>query len=500
MALIMVEGFDKYGPVNSGSGVATNLLVKGDWNAATGGNPNIVAGLSGTGFAMQYIGGPATLTKTLPSNMARLIGGIRFRCDLANQMIVMQFRDTSTPQCTVTVEQSTGILNLRNGASGTILGSGPAIVANSIHYLEWDISFGNASNFQVWLDGASVISGTGDTTATANNYCNVIALGAPATGTITYDDLYLFDTTGTANNAVLLTNPRVETGFPVSDGAVQFAFGAGVLGQTYARSAQTLQALTANSLFLRAFTPPVACTMSSLTILPNSTSGPVQHRPVVYADSSGAPGALLSSGAVVAGTTIGVYKTMPLTAPLSLNAGTQYWLGFMTDISAIRMLIQDDAATGYVATSTFSSGAPATAPAMTGGQFTYLVFGNLTAMAAVNNWYEVSQQPPPEIRSYVFDAIVGHEDLYNFPPLSTPPAAIYGVAVKALCAKSDAGARTVSMRMKSGVTDNGGSASGQALGTAFQWLTSFFPTDPATGSPWTLAGLNSAQSGFRIDS
>lgn len=499
MALIFVEGFDKYGPANGGAGVVTNLLVKGDWNTSTGGSQEIVAGLSGTGYALRFVGGPATLIRTL-SNMPRIIGGVRFRCDLVNQMIPMQFRDSGSVQCTITVEQSTGVLNLRNAASGTILGSGPAIVSNSVHYLEWDISFGNAANFQVWLDGASVINGTGDTTTTANNFANQIALGAPSTGTITYDDIYLFDTSGTANNAVLLTNPRVETGFPTSDGTVQFAFGAAVLGGTYARSAQSLQTLAANSLFLRPFTPPVACTLSSITVLPNVTNGTVQHRPVVYADSSGAPGALLGSGAVVAGTTIGVYKTMPLTTPLSLSAGQQYWLGMMTDITGVRMLMADDTNGGYVATSTFASGAPATAPAMTGSQFTFLVFGNLTAMAGVNNWYEVSQQPPPEIRSYVFSATVGGEDLYNFPPLSTPPAAIYGVAVKALCAKSDAGARTVSMRMKSGVTDNGGSASGQALGTAFQWLTSFFPTDPATGSPWTLAGLNSAQSGFRIDS
>lgn len=498
--LLAVEGFDKYGPANNGSSVAVNLLVRGDWNTSSGGSHGIVAGLSGTGYALQFVGGPASLAKTLPSNLARLVGGVRFRCDLANQIILMQFRDAATAQCTIVVEQTTGVLNLRNSSAGTILGSGPAIVSNSIHYLEWDISFGNASNFQVWLDGASVISGVGDTTATANNFCNAIALGANATGTVAYDDLYLFDTTGTANNAVLLTNPRIETSFPTSDSAVQFAFGAGVLGQTYPRSAQTLQSLNANTLYLRAFTPPVACTLSSITILPNSTSGPVQHRPVVYADSSGAAGALLASGAVVAGATLGVNKTMPLTAPLSLSAGQQYWLGFMTDIAGIRMLMNDDANTGYVANATFASGAPSTAPAMTAGQFTYLVYGNLTAMAAVNNWFEVSQQPPPDVRSYVFSATVGAEDLFNFPPLSTPPAAIYAVTVKAFCAKSDAGARTVSMRMKSGATDSGGSATGQALGTAFQWLNSVFPADPATGTAWTLAGLNSSQSGFRIDS
>jgi hypothetical protein len=103
-------------------------------------------------------------------------------------------------------------------------------------------------------------------------------------------------------------------------------------------------------------------------------------------------------------------------------------------------------------------------------------------------------------QSYVYDSVVGHEDLYAFPALSIAPTAIYAVAVKANVAKSDSGAKTVSMRVNSGGTDSGGSLTGQAPGTSFGWLTSLFPTDPATGLAWTQAGLNAAQSGIRIDS
>jgi hypothetical protein len=501
MATLFVEGFDKYGSVSQAAGIATALLVTGDWNVSTGGSHEITAPLGSTGYALRFVGGPASLAKTLPTNYPRLIGGIRFRVDLVNQHIVMQFRDVSTAQCTITVEQTSGVINLRNGSAGTIIGAGPAIVANSVHYLEWDISFGNASNYQVWLDGISIFNGTGDTTATANNYANAIALGANASGTITYDDLYLFDNSGTTNNAVLLTNPRVETTFPISDNAAQFAFGAAILGERYPRSNQTLQSVAANSLFLRPFTPAVSCTLSSIVILPYTTNGVVQHRAVVYADSAGVAGSLLSAGPTQVGSTNGTIKTLPLTTPQNLTGGTQYWLGFMIDISGITAAILDNANTGYRAAVTFSAGAPGTAPAMTASQFTFHMYGILTAVSSANsNWYEVSQQPAPGVLSYVFDATVGHEDLYNYQPLSAPPAAIYVVAVKAFAAKSDAGVRTVSMRMKSGLTDSGGSATGQGLGTAFQWLTSIFNADPANGLPWTLAGLNSAQSGFRVDS
>ena len=87
--------------------------------------------------------------------------------------------------------------------------------------------------YQVWLDGVSAFSSTGDTQPTANNYANGIAVALGAARGLTLDDLYLFDTTGTTNNAALLTSPRIETTFPASDSAVQFAFGAGILGRAW---------------------------------------------------------------------------------------------------------------------------------------------------------------------------------------------------------------------------------------------------------------------------
>src|SRR6185369_5097817 len=106
--------------------------------------------------------------------------------------------------------------------------------------------------------------------------------------------------------------------------------------------------------------------------------------------------------------------------------------------------------------------------------------------------------PPQGSLSYVFDSVVGHEDLYTFPSLS-PVSTVHAVAMKANCARSDSGARTVSMRMLSGGTDGGGSATGQTPGTSFGWLTSLFITDPATGAAWSPTAVNAATAGFKID-
>jgi hypothetical protein len=130
---------------------------------------------------------------------------------------------------------------------------------------------------------------------------------------------------------------------------------------------------------------------------------------------------------------------------------------------------------------------------------TYPFWGAVTLTSPVN-FYEVNQQPAAGVYSYVYDSVMGHEDLYNFSALSVIPTSIYAVSVKTWAAKSDTGSRTMSMRMLSGGTDSGGTNTGIGLGTTFQWYSTMFENDPATSVAWTGTGLNAAQSGFRIDS
>jgi hypothetical protein len=497
MALIFLDGFDKYGPANTNAtGVAT--LMTGEWNTITG--VTIVAPLSATGQAISITGGNAGPSKTLPAAVGRIIGGMRLSSNLA-AIAGVQFNDGASNQCSISIA-TTGIITMRNGVynTGTILGSSAtSIAANTTHYLEWDISLGNSAAYNVYLDGVSVVSGTGDTTATANNTVSVIMPITQSSEVLIVDDFYLFDSTGSTNNAPLLTSPRIETTLPTSDSAVQLAIGASVLGETVLRSTSTLST-GANYFFVRPFIPTRACTLNSITVQPNATSATVNLRPIVYTDSSTAPSALLTAGSTVTGMTAGTPVVMPLTAPQSLTAGTRYWLGLMADIGVTVAFpcSTSNSTGGRSGTSTFSGGAPGTAPGtvVTGDA---LLWGNIT-LASPANYYEVSQQPPPSANtSYVFDATVGHEDLYGFPNLSVIPASVYAVAVKAFCARSDSGARTVSLRTKSSATDGGGSLTGQTPGTSYLWIGSNFETDPNGSIPWTGTTLNAAQSGFKVD-
>jgi hypothetical protein len=155
------------------------------------------------------------------------------------------FFDGGSAQASITINVTTGTISVKNGAvvKARLLGTSAASVsANSTHYLEYDITFANAGSYQMWLDGVSILSGTGDTTTTANSFANAILLGQPnvAANTFLVDDFYLFDATGTVNNAPLLTSPRIETQFPNADASVQFAIGAAVLGPINRGRATTL--------------------------------------------------------------------------------------------------------------------------------------------------------------------------------------------------------------------------------------------------------------------
>jgi len=496
VALIAMEGWDKYGAANSNSSAVAALLTAGEWTSTVGSALQIGAPLSATGQAF-VSGSSGSITKTLTANYARLIGGVRFSSTLVAQAGI-QFYDAGSAQAGICFN-SNGTIAVRNGTYniGTILGTSAAsVAANSTHYLEWDFTFANAGSYQLWLDGVSILSGSGDTTATANSTANGISCAAASSGSLTVDDFYLFDTTGTTNNAPLLTSPRIETQFPNADGAVQFALGAGILGSTVSRTGTNVSS-AANQLRLRAVTPFTACTLNSISVLAATASGTVNLRPVVYSSTAGAPGSLLGSGSTVTGTTAATAKTMPLTSGVALSAGIQYFIGFMCDILVSTGFAGLSSATDdLIATSTFASGAPGTAPAMSAAAGT-VTWGNVSGQS---NWATVDQNPNDGALSYLFDAVVGHEDLYAFPVLSAPPSAIYAVAVKASLAKSDAGVKTASVRLKSGATDSAGTG-GTALapGTSFGWMTSHYERDPNGNIAWTKTALDAAQAGVKVE-
>jgi hypothetical protein len=491
MADIFWDGFDKYGLLNS---IPSTSSMGSEWtNLPSNGNPSFVAGRFTNSLALQ-LGFGYSAGRTLPGNYPRLIGGVAMQPTLSSSSGVL-FADAGTNQCSVGFNAQGKLVLWQGGIGGTQIAiSSTSITTNTWHYVEWDLTFASSGAYTVWLDGAQVFTGTGNLKSSSNAYANAVLLSG---NSCNFDDMYLFDNTGTVNNAVR-GDSRVETLFPNADASVAFTPSQGAIGAYYTLSGSTSN-MSSNQLFLRKFTVPVAGTLNSIGIMPVATSASANFKPAVYADNNGTPGTLLSSGPQVTGTTSGTAITLALTTAQTLAAGGAIWLGYIADTS-LTMQRQDNGNystnAGYTASVAYSSGAPSTAPGMSSGQPSIQIWGNVTGMAS--NFSETNEVPPGGDLSCVTSSTVGAEDRYSFGSLSSTPSNIAGVKVSALMRKTDSGARTVSVQLKSGSAEVSGAA--QSPSASYTYFAAYQDTDPNTNAAWTASGINSLTAGAKIAS
>ena len=515
MATIFVEGFDQYGaPGIQLPSLLNTSLPQGGWTPIGGFfNGAIVPSLNGNaGYAFQInaggLSGARELSKTLPNNFTRLIGGARILspATLADYVGVL-FGDDTVTQCSI------GILPV-SGNIGMFLGSFAAsppnllerslasVAGNTEHYLEWDVTFGVgvAGGWTVWLDGVQIMSSTGTTVTTSNSFSNVFQFGIGTSSGVSFslDDLYLFDSTTAFNNAVLLSNPVVLTDVPIAAGSLTgFGNDGNVIGNT-SSTLNGAQAASANTLWLMPITPIVTSNAGDIAFqLNGSGNNPTaQFQGVVYNDSAGVPSTLLVSGPIQTGFTDGELIILPLSSTPSLVANTQYWIGFTTNAS---FNVQDAAALGVpysFASNTFSSGPPATAPTMTVGAEPVLMYAMCTGSAA--NWNSVAVLPPVGDASSVSTATASTSDLYTFPGLPTNVTEVYTVSVSGNCRLDQSGARLFDLLAKSGATTGNGSHTNIPPTVSYAWYDSPFDTDPNTGTAWTRTTADNATYGIEL--
>lgn len=488
MSTIFIEGFDKYGPAGQTTPTIYELMTAGEWTSIGDVGVSVVAPLSSTGQALQVEGFGefgVSFSKTLTGSYNRVAGGFRFSAYVPDDSNFQFYAGDWV------VGVNTNYQIYISGPGGN-LATGGSITQSSIHYLEFDVTSGTSAPYRVYLDGVSLLSGTGNT---GSADVTTISFNVANNATATFDDFYLFDTTGSTNNAVLLSNPRIETAFPTSDSQTQFSSGASILGVASSATGST-NAPGANYLFLLPFVAESAATLESVSALVQATSDTANFAAVCYSDNEGVPHTLLSSGTQVTGCTSGSLLTGSLVTPRTLTATATYWIGFITDTSIA--LSETGGSTGQKASNTYSSGAPSTAPTMTTGQPSWWVYGNLSS--PTYNFATVNLNPPVGDTSYVYSGTSGVEDLYTFTALSQTPNAIYTVAVKGNIRNTDTGTGTISLRTKSGSTDTAGSNPGQTPGSSYGWVDSYWDVDPNTEAAWTEEGLNAAVSGVQIAS
>jgi hypothetical protein len=515
--VILMDGFDKYGPAAPLGTVLTTAqitaLLTGEWNTVgltSGATVSIVAGLTGRGQAIRFDQGSSNssfLKRDTGTNYTRAVGGLWFQLPAYpdRQYNMVTFYDNlGAIQGGVGVNSSGQIVLTQNGGA-TAVATSVAVAVGSTHHVSWDFVCGDTGAFSLYLDNTLVASGTGDFKNTTVGSWRSVQLGV-VTGSSTgsakfiFDNFYVGDDTGTP----FLTMPVVDTEFATADSAVQFTVGAAALGSWFP-TVTTTNAPGANELYLRKVTAPAGgASITAINALMAATSGAAKFKAVVYADNAGTPNAqsLLASASVdTVGATASTVLTSTLSAPLALTGGTSYWIGFITDTS-VAMFVADASTNGVKAANTYTSGAPGTCPTVTTGQNDWCIWGTLTGVN--NNTFEVNQQPTPCFYggdySYVTSSTVSNEDLYTFANLGASASVIYATSVKAYMRDSDTGARTVTLNTKSSTTDSTGSAAATQPLATYQWMGSYFTTDPNGSIAWTATNLNAAKSGFKVAS
>jgi hypothetical protein len=528
------DGFDTYGrtgfrPVVAGVEDARSTLLAGDWTSVLAWGLGsslaqvtctVIDALGGTGNGLRVAqtgnvaGWAGGLSKTLPASCKRITVNLSAKVSLSSyfrQAIV--FGDTGIDQFAVTIESS-GQIGVRKGDGtsttaiyGTLIAtSNEAVSDGEQFHLDLDVEVdGSAGVVKAYLNGvATSLQATAlDTQATANATANELRIVATGSNTvlggswIDVDHLNVRGYISGGGSAIIRTNMIVETQFPTGDYSIDFVFGAAVLGDDAARTT-AVNTPGANQIVLRRFTPEADGTLDSITVLPETTNALAKFKAALYSDAAGVPDTLITDGVEVVGCTSGVELTGALVTPHAFTAGTPMWLAFYGD-SAISLRLADDTLSGRRLARTYGSGAPGSAAAATAGLSDWLVFGNVSGVAA-DFWSVLNNDPFSGDLAYMTSSTPSDQDLFTFPILSSTPTTIYSVAVKAVMRRADAGARTVDLQTKSAATTGAGAQSGLALPTTWFTAASYFDTDPDTAAAWNASGVNLAKHGYKIAS
>lgn len=106
--------------------------------------------------------------------------------------------------------------------------------------------------------------------------------------------------------------------------------------------------------------------------------------------------------------------------------------------------------------------------------------------------YVLVDEATPNTTDYNSSATAAQKDSYGLANLATLSSqTIFGVMATAYAAKTDAGARSIKVGMRSGTTDT--VSAGQGLSTGYLYFHNIHETDPNTAAAWTESGVNSAE-------
>ncbi len=120
--------------------------------------------------------------------------------------------------------------------------------------------------------------------------------------------------------------------------------------------------------------------------------------------------------------------------------------------------------------------------------------GTNSATSNSTNNYQSVDELPYSSTDYVGVTTAGNGDSYAMSDLPAGVTTVLAAQVNINVAKSDAGAKSVKRRIRSGGTTYAGSA--VLLGTSYVTVSEVLENDPATSAAWTPTNVNAAEVGF----
>lgn len=113
------------------------------------------------------------------------------------------------------------------------------------------------------------------------------------------------------------------------------------------------------------------------------------------------------------------------------------------------------------------------------------------------NWTNVDETDRSTADN-VSSSTVGNTDLYTLGDLPANVVTVHGVRALGYWQKSDAGARTANLPIRSGGTTNNGAS--YVLPTSYSYALRLLPLNPVTGVAWTISEVNALEAGVRVES
>jgi hypothetical protein len=198
--------------------------------------------------------------------------------------------------------------------------------------------------------------------------------------------------------------------------------------------------------------------------------------------SGNQPGTLLATCTAITNPTTGDNTLTWVSAPTIQN-GHSYFLAFWSDTT---FTVSDNGSgsawqSALAYTGTFPTSVQNTGSVQSQGP-------QLHATITPTNSGMINDQTQDGATTYNSSNTVSQKDTFGVNPLPFTPGAVLGVDVFILCAKSDAGSRSIQAGIKSGGTEIDYTALNP--NTSFNYAYYAQDTDPNTGLAWTPVAIN----------